>query len=117
MYTVGRNLPFLEPRVAQILYATASGILLSAGTGLVLGVIDRPASGWERRHTIGILCIVASMLISGLAWLAQGFLDFLVSRGKDRESGGEKALQFDSWSHRRLARGLAVIIVALFAVI
>ena len=108
-----RTVPFSQPRIAQILYATFSGIFLSVGTDLILDLVNEPAPEWGSKHTSGILFIVASLFISGLAWSAQSFLDHLVTVGKDRANVAETSLQFESWTQRRVAWCLLFLSLAV----
>ena len=107
------TLPFSQPRIAQILFATFSGIFLSVGIELILDLVNESNPKWGLRHTSGILFVVASLFISGLAWSAQSFQDRLIAVGKDHSNMGEKSLQFKSWTKHWIAWCLLFLSVIL----
>jgi hypothetical protein len=87
---------FLRPRHSQILFAQSSGILLAVGIELMTDFLTDPGP-WRFRHSSGLSFLCASVVVARLAWLAQGFQDFLVNAGKDRPSIDEAKVQLDSW--------------------
>jgi len=114
---ITKYFPYLRPRISQILFATSSGIFLSFGTSLVLGIVDNQGTGWRSRHWIGILCILSSIIWSLLAWFAQGFLEYLVDRGKDQSSMLDRADQFKAWNLHYVMIGLSLANLAIFLAI
>lgn len=94
------SIPFLQPRITQIIYATFAGVFLSIGTDLLVTLAINRDVSWNNAQTAGVLFIVASLFLSGLAWSAQSFLDYLVRQGKDRDGASERSVAFLAWPQR-----------------
>ena len=99
-----RAVPFAQPRVSQMLFATFSGIFLSIGMDLVLKVLDGFPRTWTHVQSAGTLFVVASIAFSILAWQAQGLLDYLGQKGKTAAGTEEKSNYFGEWPERGLSR-------------
>lgn len=96
--------PFAEPRMA-VLYGTFAGIVLAAGVELVFKVLTNDTDlQWGMKETGGTLLILASLVMSLIAWLLQIFDGHLVRLGKSGEGISEKIAQFNAWKGRWFAR-------------
>ena len=95
------TLPVAEPKLA-VLYGTFAGIILAVGLQFLLVILtDDVTKPWGLRQTAGIILIVASFLISLVAWSLQLFNDFLVvEKRMQRVSLEEKRVQFHDWGGR-----------------
>ncbi len=98
-----RSFPFTYPRLAQILFATCSGVFMSAGTGLFLDAFDRPEFAVPTRYWAGAMFGISSFAFAGVAWSAQIFQEFLINAGKTNERIDEITNQFQSWRHHKFA--------------
>ncbi|NTV03485.1 hypothetical protein HGA89_01030 [bacterium] len=111
-----RSFPFTYPRLAQILFATCSGVFLSAGTGLFLDAFSNPERALPARYWSGAMFGLSSFALAGVAWAAQGFQEYLIAKEKAEKGVMEVTTHFQSWQHRHLARALYFTSI-LFAVL
>jgi preprotein translocase subunit SecY len=106
--------PFLEPRIGAILLATIAGIILSLGVELLVRFFDNNGlRSWGLIQSAGVLFIIASSIVSGVAWFLQSFYDHLRNIDKDKTSLNEKKLQFLSWNDRWRVWILALLAIAM----
>lgn len=117
------SFPFAQPSIGTILYSTAAGIVMSFGTEFLLSFEQEDSVHTPTLQQLaGCLMLLASVMLSIIAWQMQAFQDHLVTINKDKDSAKEKRHQFLSWPRRHIvwrvaAAGLATMAVALLVLL
>jgi len=96
------SFPFSQPAIGTILFSTVAGIVMSFGTEFLLSFVgDDDVRPLGPQQLAGTLMLIASVMLSIVAWQMQAFQDHLVTINKDKESPHEKRYQFRAWKGRR----------------